>query len=138
LSWLWGLLAGDCGRSVSLCLLLLLAWGIPVGAVVAVLVEGTPCEVPPLNQLRECSLDGFGADLYALLSLQLLSHLLCCEACVGHAVAYLATFASADDTQPSFDDTQAERSDGRNPLPIGGRHFAVRGEGGVVCDPLVP
>jgi hypothetical protein len=42
---------------------------VPVRAVVTVLVELTPCEVPPDNELGKCPLDCFGADLDALLGL---------------------------------------------------------------------
>jgi hypothetical protein len=79
-----------------LCLLLLLAGGIPVSAVVAVLVELPAREVTCLHQLRECPLNGFGADLYALLLLQLLPYLARFEAGVGHSVTELPAFASTD------------------------------------------
>jgi len=56
-------------RPVLLGLLLGLARGVPVSAVVTVLVELTPCEVPAHYELGKCPLDCFGADLYALLGL---------------------------------------------------------------------
>lgn len=108
---------------MGLCLLLLLAWGIPIGAVVSVLVKLTASEVPPHYQLGECPLDRLVADLYPLLSLQLLLDLAGFEACVGDAVAKLAAFALADDTEPAFYDTQTQGCDRRKPLPIGGRHL---------------
>jgi hypothetical protein len=54
---------------VLLCLLLKLAWGVPVSAVVAVLVKLTAAQVPAHDKLGKCPLDCFGADLYALLCL---------------------------------------------------------------------
>jgi hypothetical protein len=54
---------------VLLGLKLDLAWPVPVSAVVTVLVELTPCEVPAHNELGKCPLDCFGADLDALLGL---------------------------------------------------------------------
>jgi hypothetical protein len=56
-------------RLVLLGLELGLAWPVPVSAVVTVLVELTPCEVPAHYELGKCPLDCFGADLYALLGL---------------------------------------------------------------------
>lgn len=112
-----------------LCLPLLLAWGIPVSAVVAVLVELTASEVPALYQLSECSLDGFGADLNALLSLQLLSDLAGFEACVGDAVAELAASAFADYAEPAFDYTEAQGCDRAKPLPTCLGHLLWLGDG---------
>jgi len=54
---------------VLLGLLLLLAWGVPVSAVVPVLVELTARQVPAHYQLCKCSLDCFAAYSYALLLL---------------------------------------------------------------------
>lgn len=118
-------------RPVALCLLLGLAWGVPVGAVVAVLVELPACEVAARHQLCEGPLNRFVADGHALLSLQLLSHLLCFEAGVGHAVAELAAFAAADDTEPAFDDTQAQGCDRRKPLLACGGHLLGEVGGGL-------
>jgi hypothetical protein len=108
---------------VLLGLLLGLAWGIPIGAVVAVLVKLPACEVASHHELGEGSLDCFGADPNALLRFQLLSDLACFEACVGHSVAKLSALASADDAEPSLDDTEAQGCDRAKPLPIGGRHL---------------
>ena len=72
---------------MPLGLLLRLTGGIPVSAVVSVLVELSPGEVPGVNQLGQCSLDGFGAYLHPLFPLQLLPDLLGFEAGVGDAVA---------------------------------------------------
>jgi hypothetical protein len=54
---------------VLLGLLLLLAWCIPVSAVVPVLVKLTARQVPAHYQLCKCSLDCFAAYSHALLGL---------------------------------------------------------------------
>ena len=72
---------------MGLGLLLELARCVPVGAVVAVLVELAAAEVTRSNELGECPLNRFGADCHAVLSLKLLLYLAGLEAGVGDAVA---------------------------------------------------
>ena len=96
------------------------------------LVKLTASEVPPHYQLGECPLDRFVADLNPLLSLQLLLDLAGFEPCVGDAVAELAAFALTDDTEPAFDDTQAQRCDRAKPLLACGGHLNGEVRGGCV------